>query len=43
MLRLVKKEDLQGAKRGRKGINIKPPKNANLINTLYTTKKAVRL
>jgi len=37
MLRLVKKEDLQGAKRGRKGINIKPPKNANLINTLYTT------
>ena len=37
MLRLVKKEDLQGAKRGRKGINVKPPKNANLINTLYTT------
>lgn len=37
MLRLVKKEDLQGAKRGRKGTNIKPPKNANLINTLYTT------
>ena len=37
MLRLVKKEDLQGAKRGRKGININPPKNANLINTLYTT------
>ena len=37
MLRLIPKEDLQGAKRGRKGINIKPPKNANLINTLYTT------
>ena len=37
MLRLIKKEDLQGGKRGRKGINIKPPKNANLINTLYTT------
>lgn len=37
MIRLIKKEDLQGAKRGRKGTNIKPPKNANLINTLYTT------
>lgn len=37
MLRLVKRDDLQGAKRGRKGLNIKPPKNANLINTLYTT------
>lgn len=37
MLRVVKKEDLQGSSRGRKGINIKPPKNANLINTLYTT------
>ena len=24
-------------KRGRKGVNIKPPKNASLINTLYTT------
>ena len=41
MLRLVKKEDLQGAKRGRKGTNIKPPKNANLINTLYTTNLGV--
>lgn len=41
MLRLVKKEDLQGGKRGRKGINIKPPKNANLINTLYTTNLGV--
>ena len=37
MLRVVKKDDLQGGKRGRKGINVKPPKNANLINTLYTT------
>lgn len=37
MIRLVKTEDLQGGKRGRKGVNIKPPKNANLINTLYTT------
>lgn len=37
MLRLVKKDDLQGAKRGCKGVNIKPPKNTNLINTLYTT------
>ena len=41
MLRLVKNEDLQGGKRGRKGINIKPPKNANLINTLYTTNLGV--
>ena len=41
MIRLVKKEDLQGAKRGRKGTNIKPPKNANLINTLYTTNLGV--
>lgn len=41
MLRLVKKEDLQGGKRGRKGVNIKPPKNANLINTLYTTNLGV--
>ena len=37
MLRVVKKEDIQGGKRGKKGVNIKPPKNANLINTLYTT------
>lgn len=37
MIRLVKTEDLQGGKRGKKGVNIKPPKNANLINTLYTT------
>lgn len=37
MLRVVPKEDISGGKRGRKGTNIKPPKNANLINTLYTT------
>ena len=41
MLRLVKKDDLQGGKRGRKGVNIKPPKNASLINTLYTTNLGV--
>lgn len=35
--RLVKKEDLQEGKRGRRGVNIKPPKNSNLINTLYST------
>ena len=37
MIRVIKKEDLQGAKRGKKGVNIKPPKGANLINTLYTS------
>lgn len=36
-LRLVPKEDLIGGKKGRKGASIKPPKNANLINTLYST------
>lgn len=36
-IRAIQKDNLQGGKRGRKGINIKPPKNANLINTLYTT------
>ena len=36
-IRVIKKENLQGGKRGRAGINVKPPKNANLINTLYTT------
>lgn len=41
MLRLIKKDDLQGGKRGRKGINVKPPKNANLINTLYATNLGV--
>lgn len=37
MLRVVKCDELNGAKRGKKGANLKPPKNANLINTLYTT------
>ena len=41
MLRLVKKEDLQGGKRGKKGMNVKPPKGANLINTLYTSNLSV--
>ena len=37
MLRVVKSDELNGAKRGKKGTNLKPPKNSNLINTLYTT------
>ena len=37
MVRMIKNEDLQGGKRGKKGISVKPPKNANLIKTLYTT------
>lgn len=37
MLRINRKEDLQGGKRGRKGTNIKTPKGATLINTLYTS------
>jgi len=37
IIRIVEKDELQGGKRGRKGVNIKPPKNANLMNTLYTT------
>ena len=37
MLRLIKREDIQEGKRGRKGSKIKAPKNANLINTIYTT------
>lgn len=37
MLRVVKSDELKGAKRGKKGTNLKPPKSANLINTLYTT------
>ena len=37
MLRVVKSDEINGAKRGKKGTNLKPPKNANLINTLYTT------
>ena len=37
MIRLIQKDELQDGKRGRKGTNIKPPKNANLIKTIYTT------
>ena len=37
MLRAVNKDSLNGAQRGRKGLNIKPPKNATLINTIYAT------
>lgn len=37
MIRIIKKDDVQGAKRGKKGTNLKPPKNANLIKTLYST------
>lgn len=37
MLRVVKSDEINGAKRGKKGANLKPPKNSNLINTLYTT------
>ena len=37
IIRIIPKEEVQGGKKGRKGINIKPPKNANLINTLYST------
>lgn len=36
-IRAIQKDNLQGGKRGRKGVNIKPPKDASLINTLYTT------
>ena len=36
-IRLVKTENLNGSKRGKKGVNVKPPKNANLTNTIYTT------
>lgn len=37
MFRIVAAEEMTGARRGRKGINLKPPKDSNLINTLYTT------
>lgn len=37
IIRLVEKEKLQEGKRGRKGISLKPPKGANLVDTLYTT------
>jgi DNA gyrase subunit A len=36
-IRAIQKDNLQGGKRGRKGVNIKPPKDSSLINTLYTT------
>lgn len=36
-IRIVKHDDMQSSKRGRKGTAIKPPKNSSLINTLYTT------
>lgn len=36
-IRIIPSEDIQDGKRGRKGTNIKPPKNANLISTLYAT------
>lgn len=37
MIRLFKQNEVQENKRGRKGTNVKPPKGANLINTLFTT------
>ena len=37
MLRVIAAGGIQDGKRGRKGTNVKPPKNSNLINTLYTT------
>ena len=37
ILRIIPKEGISGGKKGRKGTSIRPPKNANLINTLYTT------
>lgn len=41
MIRLVPIKELPNGKRGRKGNNVKPPKSANLINTLYTTNLGV--
>ena len=40
-IRAIQKDNLQGGKRGRKGVNIKPPKDASLINTLYTTNMGI--
>ena len=37
IIRAVERESLQGSKRGTKGTNIKAPKGATLIDTLYTT------
>ena len=36
-IRILEKDSIQEGKRGKKGTNLKPPKNANLIKTLYTT------
>ena len=36
-IRVIKSEDFNGGKKGRKGVNLKPPKNSQLINTLYST------
>jgi len=36
-IRILYKDDLHGSKRGKKGVNIKPPTGASLINTLYST------
>ena len=36
-IRVIEKEEQQSGKRGRKGANLKPPKNATLINTIYST------
>lgn len=37
VIRVLKKDDLIGGKKGKQGINIKPPKNATLIKTIYST------
>lgn len=37
MFRVIKNEDLNGGKRGKKGVSLKPPKGASLINTLHST------
>lgn len=37
MIRILKTDEVHAGKRGRKGASIKPPRNANLINTLYST------
>ena len=36
-IRILYKDELHGSKRGKKGVNIKPPTGASLINTLYST------
>lgn len=36
-IRINERYNLQGGKKGKKGVNIKAPKGANLINTLYST------